>query len=209
MELAAALEQTPVVAIIRLGDSGGAARAARAVVDGGVPAVEITLTTPGALESLARLSAELGDAVCAGAGSVRTADDARRAIGAGARYLVTPVLAVPVIEAGAAAGVPVVCGGFTPTELATAQAAGAYAVKVFPANVLGPGYLRDVLAPMPDLRLVPTGGVDATNLAAYVRAGAIAVGVGSALVDAGSVARGDWDVLQARAAALAASVPVG
>jgi 2-dehydro-3-deoxyphosphogluconate aldolase/(4S)-4-hydroxy-2-oxoglutarate aldolase len=207
VRLADALSVAPVIAIVRLPVPEGAERAVAAVVEGGVPAAEIALTTPGALDALTNAGAGLGDAACLGAGSVRTPADAARAIDAGARFLVTPTVAPAVLDAAAPAGVPVFCGGLTPTELAAAQAAGAYAVKVFPARLFGPGYLRDVLAPMPDLRLVPTGGVDPANVAAYARAGAVAVAAGSALVDPGLVAAGDWAAIRARAAAFAAAWP--
>jgi 2-dehydro-3-deoxyphosphogluconate aldolase / (4S)-4-hydroxy-2-oxoglutarate aldolase len=207
MDFAAALAVTPVVAIIRLPNSTGIDRALRAVLDGGVPAVEITLTTPGALDALAAASDVLGGPACLGAGSVRDATDAERAIDAGARFLVTPTVAPQVVAVGNLAGIPVVCGGLTPTELAAAHDAGAYAVKVFPAKAFGPGYLRDVLAPMPHLRLVPTGGVDPSNVADYARAGAVAVGAGNALVDPKLVAAGDWAALTGRAVAFAAAWP--
>jgi 2-dehydro-3-deoxyphosphogluconate aldolase/(4S)-4-hydroxy-2-oxoglutarate aldolase len=212
VRLADALTVAPVIAIVRLpGRAGvgraGIERAVWAVVDGGVPAAEITLTTPGALEALSAAQAALGDAACLGVGSVRTAADAARAVEAGARFLVTPTVAPDVLAAAALTGVPVFCGGLTPTELAAAHDAGAYAVKVFPAHVFGPGYLRDVLAPMPDLRLVPTGGVDPTNVADYARAGAVAVAAGSALVEPGLVVAGDWAAITARAAAFAAAWP--
>ncbi len=207
MDLPAALATAPVVAIVRLPDSTGIDRALRALLDGGVPALEVTLTTPGALEALAEASGALGAAACLGAGSIRDAADAARAIDAGARFLVTPTVAPEVVAVGNRAGVPVVCGGLTPTELAAAHDAGAYAVKVFPAKAFGPGYLRDVLAPMPHLRLVPTGGIEPSNVADYARAGAVAVGAGSAMVDPKLVAAGDWAGLTSRAAAFAAAWP--
>jgi 2-dehydro-3-deoxyphosphogluconate aldolase / (4S)-4-hydroxy-2-oxoglutarate aldolase len=193
VRLADALSVAPVIAIVRLPVRTGAERAVRAAVEGGVPAAEIALTTPDALDALAAARAELGDAACLGAGSVRTVADATRAVEAGAAFLVTPTVVPEVLAA--AIDVPVVCGGLTPTELAAAQAAGAYAVKVFPARVFGPAYLRDVLAPMPDLRLVPTGGVDPGNVAEYARAGAVAV------------AAGDWAAITERAAAFAGAWP--
>src|SRR6266508_1760019 len=183
MDLAAALAVTPVIAIVRLADSAGVDRALRALIDGGIPALEVTLTTPGALKALAEARAALDGSACLGAGSVR------------------------VVAVGTRAGVPVICGGLTPTELAAAHDAGAYAVKVFPAKAFGPGYLRDVLAPMPHLRLVPTGGIDPSNVADYARAGAVAVGAGNALVDPGLVTAGDWAELTRRAGAFAAAWP--
>jgi 2-dehydro-3-deoxyphosphogluconate aldolase / (4S)-4-hydroxy-2-oxoglutarate aldolase len=205
VELAAALAAAPVVAIVRLDASAGVDRTLRAVLAGGVPAIEVTLTTPGALDCLAAARDSLAGAACLGAGSVHTAAQASAAIDAGARFLVTPTVAPAVVAAADPAGVPVICGGLTPTELAAAHDAGAYAVKVFPANVFGPRYLRDVLAPLPHLRLVPTGGIDPANLADYLHAGAVAVGAGRALADPQLVATGDWTGLTARAAAFAAA----
>ncbi len=207
MDLAAALAVTPVIAIVRLADSAGVDRALRALIDGGIPALEVTLTTPGALKALAEARAALDGSACLGAGSVRDAADAEQAIEAGARFLVTPTVAPHVVAVGTRAGVPVICGGLTPTELAAAHDAGAYAVKVFPAKAFGPGYLRDVLAPMPHLRLVPTGGIDPSNVADYARAGAVAVGAGNALVDPGLVTAGDWAELTRRAGAFATAWP--
>src|SRR6266511_3255888 len=134
MDLAAALAVTPVIAIVRLADSAGVDRALRALIDGGIPALEVTLTTPGALKALAEARAALDGSACLGAGSVRDAADAEQAIEAGARFLVTPTVAPHVVAVGTRAGVPVICGGLTPTELAAAHDAGAYAVKVFPAT---------------------------------------------------------------------------
>jgi len=207
MHLADALSVAPVIAIVRLPSADGVAGALRAVVAGGVPAAEVTLTTPGALDALAAARRAFGDAACLGAGSVRTAADAVRAADAGAAFLVTPTVAPAVLDAVAGTGVPVICGGLTPTELAAAQDAGAYAVKVFPARLFGPAYLRDVLAPMPDLRLVPTGGVGPADVPAYARAGAVAVAAGSALVDPRLVAAADWAAIAGRAAAFAAAWP--
>src|SRR6266542_939304 len=192
MDLAAALAVTPVIAIVRLADSAGVDRALRALIDGGIPALEVTLTTPGALKALAEARAALDGSAC---------------LEAGARFLVTPTVAPHVVAVGTRAGVPVICGGLTPTELAAAHDAGAYAVKVFPAKAFGPGYLRDVLAPMPHLRLVPTGGIDPSNVADYARAGAVAVGAGNALVDPGLVTAGDWAELTRRAGAFATAWP--
>jgi 2-dehydro-3-deoxyphosphogluconate aldolase/(4S)-4-hydroxy-2-oxoglutarate aldolase len=185
-----------VIAIIRLPSADGVVRAGELLAGAGVTAVEVTLTTPGALSALPALRAALPASCLVGAGSVRTAEQSIAAARAGAQFLVTPTFRPSVI---AATGLPVVCGALTPTEIEAAQEAGAALVKVFPASAFGPGYLREVLAPMPELRLVPTGGVTPESVAAYAKAGAAAVGVGSALVDANVVARGDWAEVQRRA----------
>jgi 2-dehydro-3-deoxyphosphogluconate aldolase / (4S)-4-hydroxy-2-oxoglutarate aldolase len=185
------------IAVVRLDDAEAAVAAAEAVHAGGVSAIEVTLTTPGALGVIDRLSAREGMLV--GAGSVLDADDAREAIAAGARFLVSPVLAIELVEVAHDAGVPVMLGAFTPTEILWAHRAGADAVKVFPSDALGPSFIKGVLAPMPFLRLVPTGGVTPGNVGDWLRAGAVAVGLGGALVDPRRVASGDWPALTERA----------
>ncbi|MEV0267970.1 bifunctional 4-hydroxy-2-oxoglutarate aldolase/2-dehydro-3-deoxy-phosphogluconate aldolase [Hamadaea sp. NPDC050747] len=185
-----------VIAIIRLPSAEGAVRVGRILADAGLPAVEITLTTPGALSAIGELRAAVAGACLVGAGSVRTPEQAISAREAGAEFLVTPTVRPAVL---AAAEVPVVCGALTPTEIETAADCGAALVKVFPASAFGPGYLRELLAPMPELQLAPTGGVTPESVADYAAAGAVAVGVGSALVDARLVAAEDWTTLRSRA----------
>ncbi|MBK1784295.1 bifunctional 4-hydroxy-2-oxoglutarate aldolase/2-dehydro-3-deoxy-phosphogluconate aldolase [Prauserella cavernicola] len=205
--VAAALDSTPVVGIIRLPDASGAVAAAEALWRGGVHAVEVTLTTRGAADAIRALrDREQGPGVI-GAGSVRTEADAREAIAAGARFLVTPTFRPAVLDAARAEGVPVMCGGLTPTELDSAAQAGADYLKLFPASAVGPGYLRELLAPMPDLRIIPTGGIGADDVATWAAAGAHAVAAGSALVSAELVARQDWAELTARAERFARSWP--
>lgn len=194
------------VAVVRLDDAPAAVLAAEAVHVGGVHAVEVTLTTPGALGVIARLAAHDADGMLVGAGSVLTAAHARDAIGAGARYVVSPVVRTEIVAICHAAGVPVLLGAFTPTEILAAHEAGADAVKVFPSDALGPSYLRAVLGPMPLLRLVPTGGVTPDNAGDWLRAGAAAVGLGGALVDPRLVAAGDFAALTERASRVARAV---
>ncbi|NUO55800.1 MAG: bifunctional 4-hydroxy-2-oxoglutarate aldolase/2-dehydro-3-deoxy-phosphogluconate aldolase [Hamadaea sp.] len=186
-----------VIAIIRLPSADGAVRVGEILADAGLSAVEITLTTPGALSAISELRAAVAGRCLVGAGSVRTPEQAISAREAGAEFLVTPTVRPAVL---AATELPVVCGALTPTEIETAADCGAALVKVFPASAFGPGYLRELLAPMPELRLAPTGGVTPESVADYAAAGAVAVGVGSALVDARLVAAGAWDVLRDRAA---------
>lgn len=175
------LEHVQVIAILRSNDSRHLATAAEALIDAGLPLVEFALTTPAALDALAALAPSV-PAGSLGAGTVLTASDAHRAVDAGAAYLVTPTVELAVLEAGRELGVPIVCGAFTPTELLSAHRAGAQAVKVFPAATVGPGYLRALLAPLPGLRLVPTGGIAIDEVPAYLQTGAFAVGMGSQLV---------------------------
>jgi 2-dehydro-3-deoxyphosphogluconate aldolase/(4S)-4-hydroxy-2-oxoglutarate aldolase len=192
------------IAVVRLDGAEAAVRAADAVHAGGVRAIEVTLTTPGALNAIRELSRREGMLV--GAGSVLDADAARDAIAAGARYLVSPVFLPGLVEIGHGAELPVLPGAFTPTEILAAHRAGADAVKVFPSDALGPAFIRGVLGPMPFLRLVPTGGVTPENVGDWLRAGAAAVGLGGALVDPKLVAAGDFAALTERARRVADAV---
>lgn len=196
-----ALEQAlaaGVVAVVRLPDAMDPVPAALAVADGGIRAVEITLTSSRAIEAVGRLVASDTGALV-GAGSVRTPADVRACVEAGARFLVTPTTWTDVIAEAVRLGIPVIAGGLTPSELDAAHQAGATMQKLFPASHVGPSYLRDVLAPMPQLRIVPTGGVGLSDVADWRAAGSVGVGVGSELVDARTVAAGDLDELQQRA----------
>ena len=177
-----------------------------ALVEGGVEAIEVTLTVPGALEQIRRVDEAMGDRIVLGVGSVTDADQARQAVEAGARYVVSPVFKPEVIEAAHEMGAAAMPGCFTPTEAQTAHEAGADVVKVFPAGVLGMPFFKGVLAPLPHLRLMPTGGVTLDNAGDWLRAGAVAVGVGSALWDDAAVAAGDYATLTANARRLCTSI---
>lgn len=161
-----------VIAVLRGEDATASVAALRAA---GVDVLEVTLTTPDALALIEDLA---GDGVCVGAGSVRTAQQARDAVDAGAGFLVSPVVDVEVVSAAEALGTPMVPGALSPSEIEAAWQAGAAAVKLFPAHVLGPGYLASVLAPMPDVLVIPTGGIDDRAARAWLEAGAAAVGAG-------------------------------
>ena len=187
-----------VVAVLRAPDSTCLAAVADVLVASGVRAVEFALTTPGALEALERYSSTAGPEACLGAGTVLSASEAAAAVDAGARYLVTPAFLPEVIEAGAARGVPVLAGALTPTEILAAHNAGAAAVKVFPAALGGPAYVRLVRDPLPQIPLVPTGGIAIDDVRAYLDAGAFAIGTGSQLAG-DSLRGGDLVALRARA----------
>lgn len=194
------------VAVIRMDDARQLVPAVEAVHAGGISAVEITMTMPGALEGITELTRCMPGDVLIGVGSVLDADTARRAIDAGARYVVSPVFAPDVVGEAHRQGVPAMPGAFTPTEILSAHRAGADVVKVFPAEVFGPAFIKGVLAPMPFLRLMPTGGVTPENVGDWIRAGAAAVGLGSALVDPRLVAAGQWNALTERASRTAQAV---
>jgi 2-dehydro-3-deoxyphosphogluconate aldolase/(4S)-4-hydroxy-2-oxoglutarate aldolase len=170
---------------------------ATALAAGGLRAVEVTLTTPGILARLA--DANIGDGSVVGVGSVLTAEDAEAAVDAGAQFLVTPAVRQAVAEAAAARNVPVIMGALTPTEVITAIDLGAAAVKIFPARATGPDYLRDLHGPFPGLRLIPSGGINTGNAAAYVAAGAFAVTAGTDVVAPDLVAAGRWMEITERA----------
>ena len=197
------------VAVVRVADSEQLVRVAEAIAEGGVTAIEVTMTTPHALDVIESVSRQLGEAVTVGVGSVLDAETARRAVDAGARYVVSPVFKREIIDEAHRLGVPAMPGCFTPTEILEATEAGADVVKVFPADVLGIPFFKGVLAPMPHLRMMPTGGVSLTNAGDWLRAGAVAVGVGSALLDKEAIATGDWHRLTERARTLRQSVESG
>lgn len=198
------------VAVIRLDDLSMAEPLTRALMNGGVLAIEFTLTNRDSLQVIADVRQKFpeiaeGKAVV-GAGSVNSVDDCKAAIDAGAQFIVSPSTKFPVIETAKAAGVVVTPGAFTPTEIEDAWQAGADAVKIFPASFLGPGYVKAVLAPLPHLKLIPTGGVDDSNVADYIKNGAFAVGAGSNLLDKKAIAAGDWEAVSAHAAKFAQAV---
>lgn len=195
------LKDKGIVAIVRA-DGGGddLVHTVEALVRGGIHCVEITMTTPGALQCIEAASAKLqGQDVLLGVGSVLDAETARLAILAGAQYVVCPVTVAPVIAMGHRYGVPVLPGAFTPTEIFNAWELGGDLIKVFPATLGGLDYIKAVQAPMPQIPLVPTGGVNAENLHTFVAAGVAAVGVGTALVSKKLMAERDFDGIEAAA----------
>lgn len=194
------------IAVVRLKSTDGVLRAVEAIRAGGIRAIELTMTTPGAVELIAETERTFGDDVLVGVGSVLDAEQTRQAVEAGARYVVSPVFRRAVVDEAHRLGVPAMPAGFTPTEILDAHEAGADVVKITPAEVLGPAFIRGVLAPMPFLRLMPTGGVTPDNVGEWLRAGAVAVGVGSALVDPKLVAAGEFATLTERARRMAAGV---
>ncbi|GAA4313012.1 bifunctional 4-hydroxy-2-oxoglutarate aldolase/2-dehydro-3-deoxy-phosphogluconate aldolase [Streptomyces venetus] len=195
MNLVESLRAHRLLAIVRGKDPAAALRTVRTLAEEGIAAVEISLTTTDALTVITRARAELGPDALLGAGTVRSAADAARAVEAGASYLVTPAL----VDGLAPYGVPVLMGALTPSEIEVALARGADAIKLFPGSLGGPGYLKALRDPFPEVPFVPVGGVDAQAARDYLERGAVAVGVGSPLV--GDAADGgDLDRLRARAA---------
>ena len=196
--------ESRLVAIIRLDDLRYALELTRALLDGGVRALEFTLTNRDSLQVIRDVRSKFseftdGEAVV-GAGTVVTLDDAQASIAAGSQFIVSPSLNMQVIECCVAENIPNMPGAYTPTEIVTAWEAGADVVKVFPARALGPNYIKDVLAPLPHLKLMPTGGVNLDNMPDYFGKGAFCVGVGSNLFDKQSLASGDWYAISKQAA---------
>jgi 2-dehydro-3-deoxyphosphogluconate aldolase / (4S)-4-hydroxy-2-oxoglutarate aldolase len=200
------IQQLGVVAIIRMRDAGKLREVVDAIAEGGVRAIEVTMTVPDAIALIAKLAASLPSTILLGAGTVTDAATARAVIDAGARYVVSPVFRRDVIDACHERDVAAAPGCFTPTEILDAHEHGADIVKVFPATALGPGFIKDVRAPLPQLRLMPTGGVTLDNAGDWIRAGAVAVGVGSALLDMKAIESGRFDVLANNARRIVASV---
>lgn len=206
MSMLERIERSGVVAIVRLDDYSRAPEMARALADGGVEAVEFTYTNPAAGEAVRATKAAMGGDMLVGAGTVLDPETARAAILQGADFIVTPTLQVDTIRLCQRYSVPTVIGAFTPTEILTAWESGATIVKVFPASVGGPRYLKDVRGPLPHVKLMPTGGVSFENAGEFIRAGAVGVAAGSNLVDAATIAEQDWRTLTERARRLVAAV---
>ncbi|HOM81693.1 MAG TPA: bifunctional 4-hydroxy-2-oxoglutarate aldolase/2-dehydro-3-deoxy-phosphogluconate aldolase [Armatimonadota bacterium] len=207
-EVVAQIRNLGVVAIVRADTGDEALAAARAVREGGLRAIEVTFTVPGAAEIIRRLAEEMGDEILLGAGTVLTADQAREAVAAGAEYLIAPDTDPEVIAEAHRLGRPIFPGAFSPSEVARAWKLGADLIKLFPAARLGPAYLKDLRGPFPQIPLVPVGGVDASNCADYFRNGAVAIGVGGKLVDRALLREGRYDEITRRARELAATVQV-
>jgi 2-dehydro-3-deoxyphosphogluconate aldolase/(4S)-4-hydroxy-2-oxoglutarate aldolase len=207
-EILGGLANPGVIAVIRARTSEQAIGACEALAKGGIRALEITMT----VDAIRRASARLGSAALVGVGTVLDATTCIAAIDAGAEFVVSPITAPEVARAAGERGRPVMLGAYTPTEAQAAWQAGADFVKLFPAETLGPGYIKSLRGPLPHLRIVPTGGVDLDTMEAFFRAGCAAVGVGSSLVRPALLEAGDWDGLTAlarRYAELAASIRAG
>jgi 2-dehydro-3-deoxyphosphogluconate aldolase/(4S)-4-hydroxy-2-oxoglutarate aldolase len=186
------LIETGIVAVIRVDDPASLMETGLALNQGGVKALEITMTSPGALETIGEMSKRLGHEAVIGAGSILDPETARMAILAGARFIVGPVMNLDMIKMCRKYSVLCIPGAFTPTEILTAWEAGADAVKVFPATKLGPQFFKDISGPLPQVRLTPTGGVNLENAGEFIKAGACFVGAGSSLVDKKLIVGKKW-----------------
>jgi 2-dehydro-3-deoxyphosphogluconate aldolase/(4S)-4-hydroxy-2-oxoglutarate aldolase len=200
------IEACGIVAIIRANSANELIDAAAAIHAGGVDVIEVTMTTPSALQVISDVSSAYGDSVLVGAGSVLDAETARAVMLAGAEFIVSPVTKMDVIEICNRYGKVVIPGAFTPTEILMAWEAGADYVKVFPSSGVGPTYIKDIKAPLPHIPLVPTGGINAENAAEFISAGSTALGVGSALVNNQLIEARRFESLTERAKKLSAEV---
>lgn len=201
-----AIEESGVVAVIRGADADTVIDTAEALAAGGVTAIEVTADTPGVADLVSDVAGAFGDEVAVGAGTVLDAETARTLTLAGAEFVISPSVHADVIELCNRYGVAVLPGAMTPTEVLEASELGADAVKIFPAATLGPAHVSALGGPLGHVPLVPTGGVDLDTVADFLAAGAVAVGVGSALVDRDAVAAGDFETVEETAAAFRAEI---
>ncbi|NKZ11915.1 bifunctional 4-hydroxy-2-oxoglutarate aldolase/2-dehydro-3-deoxy-phosphogluconate aldolase [Mycolicibacterium septicum DSM 44393] len=201
------LRSDRVLSVVRAETIPDAADLCHALAEGGIRTVELTFTTPGVLDHLRSCAESVSEAgIMLGVGTVMTADQARAAIDAGARFLVTPGLRPEVAEVATAYSVPVFLGALTPTEVAQAVDLGSAAVKIFPAGSVGPKYLSDLHGPYPEVELLPSGGINEGNARSYLDAGALAVCAGTGVVPPARVAAGDWDEITGRARSFVAAL---
>jgi len=201
------VEEVGIVPVVRAPSPELAMRAAEAVLAGGISIFEITMTVPDALTVIRALVEKLGDRAVVGAGTVLDAEAALKCIDAGAAFIVSPGLDLPTITAAHGHAVPIMPGALTPTEVITAWKAGADMVKIFPASAVGgPKYIKALKGPLPDVKMLPTGGVNASTAGDFIAAGAAALGVGGELVDIAALKRGEDAVITERARELVAAV---
>lgn len=198
-EILQALYQSGVVSIVRGIEKASLLKTVEALRAGGITAVEITLNTPSALEMISQVKEKFGSEMSVGAGTVLDAETARSAILSGADFVLSPTLDIDMIRMCLTYGKVPVPGAFTPTEALAAWQAGAPVVKIFPAGSVGPGYIKDLKGPLPQLKLMPVGGVSLDNAAAFIRSGSFALGVGSDLVNKAEVKAGNFEAITEKA----------
>ena len=195
-KIVSGIEAEGLVAIVRVRRPELTLPLAKALVAGGIRAVELTMSIPNALEAVRTIDRELGDKILLGVGTVIDDDTCRAAIDAGAKYVISPITRPSLVAAAHALDRPVMLGAYTPTEAQAAHEAGSDFVKIFPADTLGPSYIKSLLAPLPHLRIVPTGGVNLDTMEAYLAAGSAALGTGSALLKKEIIAGENWGELE-------------
>ena len=195
-KIVSGIEAEGLVAIVRVRRPELTLPLAKALVAGGIRAVELTMSIPNALEAVRTIDRELGDKILLGVGTVIDDDTCRAAIDAGAKYVISPITRPSLVAAAHALDRPVMLGAYTPTEAQVAHEAGSDFVKIFPADTLGPSYIKSLLAPLPHLKIVPTGGVNLDTMEAYLAAGSAALGTGSALLKKEIIAGENWGELE-------------
>jgi 2-dehydro-3-deoxyphosphogluconate aldolase / (4S)-4-hydroxy-2-oxoglutarate aldolase len=205
-EIISLLTNPGIIAVVRARSAEQVPPLADALLAGGVIAIEITMSTPHALEAIRDARKRLGERALIGVGTVLDADTCRGAIAAGAEFVVTPICRTEFVAMAHAADRPIMLGAYTPTEAQLAHEAGADFVKLFPAESLGPNFIKTLRGPLPHLRIVPTGGVDVHNVGDFLKAGCAALGVGSSLVSAKILQENDWPELTRRATAFVNAV---
>lgn len=191
-EIISRLTDSGVIAILRLNEPSQASAICQALIAGGLTTLEITMTTPGALDLIRKARAQFGQTAVIGVGTVTSAAMCHEALEAGAEFVVTPICQPEIATVTRPAGRPLMMGAYTPTEAHLAHEAGADFIKIFPADTLGPGYMKSILAPLPHLKIVPTGGIDLKNAESFLQAGCVAVGLASSLVSRPIVRERNW-----------------
>jgi 2-dehydro-3-deoxyphosphogluconate aldolase/(4S)-4-hydroxy-2-oxoglutarate aldolase len=200
-EIISLLTRPGIIAVVRTDQAAQVPAICEALLAGGVIAHEITFTVPNALEAIREASRRFGSEALVGAGTVLNAEACRAAIAAGAEFVVSPITKMEIAEAAHALDKPVMLGAYTPTEAQAAHEAGADFIKIFPADKLGPSYIKSIRAPLPHLKIVPTGGVDLNTAADFLKAGCAALGVGGSLLTAEILRTNNWTELTRRARA--------
>jgi 2-dehydro-3-deoxyphosphogluconate aldolase/(4S)-4-hydroxy-2-oxoglutarate aldolase len=205
-EVISLLTNPGVIAVVRAQKREQVTPLSRALVAGGVIAIEVTMTTPNAIEAIAEVKHALGESALIGVGTILDAATCRRAMEAGAEFVVSPITKAEIVEAAHSMDRPVMLGAYTPTEAQTAFELGADFIKLFPADGLGPAYVKAIRAPLPHLKIVPTGGVDLNTTGEFIKAGCAAVGAGSSLVSAQILRDENWPELTRLAREFVAAV---
>lgn len=207
-EIVSTIEKQKAVAVIRIPDPNLYEEVAKAMYEGGIRVSEITMTVPNAISLIKKAVENSPDDAILGVGSVTNAEMTEKAVEAGAKFVVSPIMKKEIIDKANELDVPVMPGAFTPTEIQQAWDWGADIIKVFPANIVGMNFFKAVKAPLPHLKLMPTGGVSLTNGGEWIKAGACAVGVGSALLNKEAIKRGDFDTIRNNAQILLSNLGV-
>ena len=204
-QIKAWLEDPGLIAVVRAKSSAQVVPLAEALIGGGFRAIEVTMTTPDALTAIRMAVSRFADVASIGVGTVLDGDTARRALDAGAEFVVSPITRPEIARVAIAAGRPVMLGAYTPTEAQLVHEAGSDYVKLFPADTLGVAYIKAIRAPLPHLRIVPTGGVTLENVAEFFAAGCPAMGIGSSLISKEIMRNDDWEALKKKAAGFVAA----